>query len=162
MSADVIRKEILLRAPAARVWRALSDADEFGRWFGFRLDGQFRPGAKMTGSIVGTQVDEEVRKAQKQHEGKRVELLIDRMEPEKVFSFRWHPHAIDENKDYSAEPTTLVEFTMEQTHEGVKLTLTESGFEHIPLERRAQAFSSNDHGWSIMVPVFGKYIARES
>jgi uncharacterized protein YndB with AHSA1/START domain len=161
MSTDFIRKEILLKAPAARVWRALSDAGEFGRWFGFRLDGPFQPGAKMTGTIVGTEVDEEVRKAQKQYDGKKVELQIERMETEKVFSFRWHPNATDESKDYSNEPTTLVEFTMEPTPDGVKLTLTESGFEGIPLERRAQAFSSNDHGWSVMVPMIGKYIARE-
>jgi uncharacterized protein YndB with AHSA1/START domain len=162
MSTDVIRKEILLKAPAARVWRALSDAQEFGRWFGFRLDGQFQPGAKMTGVIVGTEVDDEVRKAQKQYEGKRVELQVERMEPEKVFSFRWHPNATDESKDYSAEPTTLVEFTMQQTPDGVNLTLTESGFETIPLERRAQAFSSNDHGWSVMVPIIGKYVAQQA
>ncbi len=161
MSSDVIRKEILLKAPAARVWHALSDAGEFGRWFGLRLDGVFQPGASITGIVVGTEVDDQVRQAQQQHEGMRVEFHIERMEPEKVFSFRWHPNAIDETKDYSAEPTTLVEFAMEQTPDGVRLTLTESGFEGIPLERRAQAFSSNDHGWSMMVPMIGKYLARK-
>lgn len=162
MSTDVIRKEILLHAPAQRVWRALSDSEEFGRWFGMRLDGPFRPGEKVTGAIAGTEVDETVRNMQKQHEGKRVEFTVERMEPEKLFSFRWHPHAVDENKDYSNEPTTLVEFTMEETPDGVKLTLTESGFDQIPLERRAEAFNANDHGWAIMVPILGKFLARES
>jgi uncharacterized protein YndB with AHSA1/START domain len=162
MDTDVIRKEILLRAPAKRVWRALSDSREFGTWFGLQVDGPFRPGATMTGKIVGTQVDAEVAKAQEQHKGMAFELRIEQMEPERVFSFRWHPHAVDPAVDYSAEPMTLVEFTMEEVTNGVKLTLTESGFDQIPLERRAAAFSGNDSGWTIVIQLIGKFLARES
>jgi uncharacterized protein YndB with AHSA1/START domain len=159
MNTDIIRKETLLRAAPERVWRALSDSGEFGRWFGIRFDAPFAPGATMSGAIIGTEVDAEVAKAQKQYEGKKFEITIERMEPERLFSFRWHPHAVDVDVDYSAEPTTLIEFRMEPAEGGVRLTITESGFDRIPLERRAKAFTANDGGWTIMAKVLGDYVA---
>jgi len=159
MNTDRIEKRILLHAPRARVWRALADSAEFGDWFGMKFDGQFAPGASLRGVVSGTTVNAEVCRAQKQHEGLPVEITIEQMEPERLFSFRWHPHAIERGVDYSAEPTTLVAFTLEETADGVLLTVVESGFDRIPLARRAQAFSANEGGWSIMVQVIGEYLA---
>ncbi len=158
MDTDRIEKKILLRAPRARVWRALSDSTEFGTWFGMKFEGPFAPGAAMTGVLVGTKVDAEVGKAQKAHEGLPFEIVIERMEPERLFSFRWHPFAIERDVDYSSEPTTLVEFVLEQVPEGIMLTVTESGFDRIPLARRAKAFEANEGGWSAMVKVLETYV----
>jgi len=154
MSTDRIEKKILLHAPLKRVWRALSDSTEFGNWFGMRFDGPFAPGATMRGTIVPTTVDAEVAQAQKKYEGTPFEITIDKMEPERLFSYRWHPGAVDPNIDYSVEPTTLVVFQLEEVPEGVMLTLTESGFDQIPLARRANAFKSNEGGWTMVVKMF--------
>src|SRR5882724_651481 len=110
MNTDRIEKKILLRAPLARVWRALADSKEFGTWFGVKFDGPFIPGARMQGVIVTTAVNADVAKQQKAHEGKAFEITIEQMEPERLFSFRWHPFAIEPDIDYSVEPTTLVVF----------------------------------------------------
>ena len=160
MSTDRIEKQILLRAPRQRVWRALADSTEFGRWFGMKFDGRFAPGASLRGVIAPTTVNAEVAKAQKQHEGLPFDITIEQMEPERIFSFRWHPFAIDRGVDYSAEPTTLVVFALEQVADGVLLTVTESGFDRIPLARRAKAFSANDGGWTVMVKVIEEYLAQ--
>ncbi len=159
MSTDRIEKKILLHAPRQRVWRALSDATEFGTWFGMKFDGPFVVGAKMRCSIAPTTVNAEVAKAQKPHEGIPFEITIEQIEPERVFSFRWHPHAIERGVDYSGEPTTLIVFALEEVADGVMLTVTESGFDQIPLARRAKAFTANDQGWSIMVDVLEEYLA---
>lgn len=159
---DRIEKNIVLRALRARVWRALSDSTEFGAWFGVRFDAPFVPGASLRGHIVGTTVNAEVAKAQKQNEGRIVEIDIEHIEPQRLFSFRWHPHAVDPAMNYSAEPTTLVTFTLEDHPEGILLTVVESGFDRIPLARRAQAFSANEGGWAIMVTVIGEYVGREA
>ncbi len=158
MSTGRIEKKILLRAPLQRVWRALSDSAEFGTWFGVRFDAPFKPGALMRGVLEGTKVDAEVRKLQETHKGKPFDITIEKMEPERLFSFRWHPHAVNPAIDYSAEPTTLVEFSLEELADGVLLTVTESGFDQIPLARRAEAFSANEGGWAIMVKVLGDYV----
>lgn len=155
---DRIEKKILLRAPRARVWRALADSTEFGTWFGMRFNGPFQPGAVMRGVIVPTTVDAEVAKGQKSHEGLPFEITIEQMEPERLFSFRWHPGAVDPAVDYSVEPTTLVVFSLEEAPGGILLTLTESGFDRIPLERRAKAFASNESGWTMMMTVIEKYV----
>jgi uncharacterized protein YndB with AHSA1/START domain len=159
MSTDRIEKKILLHAPRQRVWRALSDATEFGTWFGMKFDGPFVVGAKMRCSIAPTKVNAEVAKAQKPHQGIPFEITIEQIEPERVFSFRWHPHAIERGVDYSREPTTLIVFALEEVADGVMLTVTESGFDQIPLARRAKAFTANDQGWSIMVGVLEEYLA---
>lgn len=160
MSTDRIVKSILLRAPLKRIWSALSDATEFGTWFGMKFDSPFTPGARVRGTIVGTKVDAEVAKAQKEYEGIQFEITIDRMEPERLFSFRWHPSAVERGVDYSHEPTTLIVFTLEPVENGVMLTVTESGFDQIPLERRAKAFTANEQGWGMVVKLIEKYLAK--
>jgi len=117
--ADRIEKKILLRAPRARVWRALANAGEFGRWFGVKF-----------------------------------------MEPERLFAFRWHPFAVERDVDCSSEPTTLVVFSLEEVADGTLLTVTESGFDRIPLARRAQAFTANEQGWTMMVALIEKHLAH--
>jgi uncharacterized protein YndB with AHSA1/START domain len=160
MSTDRIEKKILLRAPRKRVWRALSDSTEFGSWFGMKFDGPFAPGAAMRGVIVPTTVDADVAKAQKEYEGRAFEITIEQMEPERLFSFRWHPFAVEPGVDYYVEPTTLVVFALEEVADGVMLTVSESGFDRIPLARRAKAFSANEGGWGMMVKVIEKYVVH--
>jgi uncharacterized protein YndB with AHSA1/START domain len=160
LSTDRIEKQLLLRAPLSRVWRALSDSKEFGAWFGVRFDGPFKPGAIMRGVVVPTTADPEVAKLQKPYEGKPFEITVEQIEPERLLSFRWHPFAIDPGVDYSGEPTTLIVFALEQVAGGVKLTVTESGYDQIPLARRAQAFTANEQGWSMQVKLIEKYLAQ--
>ena len=160
MNTDRIEKKILLRASRARVWRALTDSSEFATWFGMAFDGPFRPDAKMNGVIVGTRVNASVARLQKAHQGKRVEIVIEQMEPERLFSFRWHPYAVDPSVDYSAEPATLVAFALEEKPGGIELTVTESGFDRIPLARRAEAFKANEQGWDVMIRVFEEYLVQ--
>ena len=158
MNTDSIEKKTLLRAPRKRVWRALSDSTEFGTWFGVKFDGPFVPGACMRGVIVPTGVNAKVAKAQKEHAGLPFEISIEQMEPERLFSFRWHPFAIERGVDYSVEPTTLVVFALEEVANGVTLTVTESGFDRIPLVRRARAFTANEEGWSMCVKMIEEYL----
>jgi len=159
-STDRIEKQILLHAPLERVWRAISDSREFGSWFGMRLDGPFVTGARVAGAIAPTTVDPAVAAAQKPYEGTRLELMIERIEPMRIFSFRWHPGAVDPNLDYSREPTTLVVFELEERSDGTLLTITESGFDGIPLARRAAAFEGNEQGWEAQLVLIGKYLAQ--
>ena len=160
MNTDRIEKKVLLRAPRKRVWRALADAAEFGSWFGVKFAGPFEPGAKLRGLVVPTTVDAGVAKAQKEYEGTPFEITVDQMEPERLFSFRWHPFAIDPGVDYTAEPTTLVVFELEEVEGGIMLTVTESGFDQIPLARRAKAFTANEGGWSMQVKLIAQYVSR--
>jgi uncharacterized protein YndB with AHSA1/START domain len=157
---DRIEKRILLRAAPERVWRAISDADEFGSWFGVRFDGAFAPGARLTGRVVPTRVDAEVAKSQEPYAGKAFEIVVDRLEPMRLFSFRWHPFAVEPGVDYSKEPTTLVVFELEAAPGGTLLTITESGFDAIPLARRARAFGANEQGWQAQTRLIEKYLAR--
>jgi len=158
MDTDRIEKQILLNAPLKRVWRALSDSTEFGTWFGMKFESQFAPGAVMRGIIVPTTVDAEVAKGQKAYEGLAFDIVVEQMEPERLFSFRWHPGAVEPDVDYSVEPTTLVTFALEQKADGVMLTVTESGFDRISLERRVKAFAQNERGWSMVVTLIAKYL----
>jgi uncharacterized protein YndB with AHSA1/START domain len=158
MTTDSIRKQILLHAPMSRVWNAISDSAEFGSWFGVRFNEPFTPGAKITGYITPTTVDPEIAAMQKPHEGTPFEFRIEEMVPERLFSFRWHPYASEPGRDYSQEPTTLVTFALESAAEGVQLTLTETGFDQIPLERRAKAFAANDGGWTHQMNLIQKYL----
>jgi uncharacterized protein YndB with AHSA1/START domain len=159
MSTDCIQRKVLLRAPRKRVWRALSDSTEFGTWFGVKLDGPFTPGASMRGVIIPTKVNAEVASAQKPYEGLPFEIIVEKMEPERLLSFRWHPFAVEPGVDYSAEPTTLVVFALEEVPGGVMLTVTESGFDQIPLARRAKAFTANEQGWGMVVKLVEEYLA---
>lgn len=159
---DRIEKKIVLRAPRERVWHAISDAKQFGSWFGVELDGAFVSGLRLTGRIVPTTVDPEVAKLQEPHRGKAFQILVDRIEPMRLFSFRWHPAAVDPATDYSQEPMTLVTFELEEASGGTLLTITESGFDQIPLARRVRAFTSNDDGWTHQTKLLEKYLARSS
>jgi uncharacterized protein YndB with AHSA1/START domain len=160
MSTDRIEKTVLLRASPQRVWRALSDSAEFGAWFGITFAGQFAPGTTVHGKITGTKVDPEIAKQMETMVGLPVVLMIERMEPEKLFSFRWHPHALDPKVDYSQEPTTLVAFEIETAPGGTLLKVTESGFDQIPVHRRKTAFEANDGGWAVQMVLIGKHLDR--
>jgi uncharacterized protein YndB with AHSA1/START domain len=135
-STDRIEKKILLRAPRARVWRALTDAKEFGAWFRVNLEGRFAVGQQIRGKITYPG-----------YEHVTMEVTVERMEAEELFSYRWHPYAIDPKVDYSGEPTTLVEFRLEDAAEGTLLTVVESGFDRLPSGRRDEAFRMNSGGW---------------
>ena len=157
--SDRIEKHILLRAPRARVWRALTNHVEFGEWFGMRCDAPFTPGATVTGIIVPTAVDAAVARAQEPYRGMAFDLAVEQMEPERLFSFRWHPGPAERNADLSGEPTTLVTFVLEDAPDGVLLTVTETGFDRIPLGRRAAAFTANDEGWTMVMTLIEKHLA---
>ncbi len=159
-STDRIEKKILLRAPRHRVWTALTDSRQFGSWFGMRFDGPFEAGRTMRGTLTPTTVDPEIAALQKQHEGLVFDFQVDRIEPERLFSFRWHPHAVDRDADYSGEEPTLVEFTLAEAEGGILLTVTESGFDKIPVARRAKAFAANDGGWAKQMTMIEKYLAH--
>jgi uncharacterized protein YndB with AHSA1/START domain len=135
--SDRIEKAIVLRAPRARVWRALTNAGEFGAWFRVKLDGEFAVGNRLTGRITYPG-----------YEHLTFEMTVERMEAERVFAYRWHPYAVDPTVDYSTEPMTLVEFRLEEIPGGTRLTVVESGFDQIPAGRRAEAFRMNSDGWA--------------
>ena len=145
---DRIEKRLTLRTARSRVWRALCDSTEFGAWFGVQLTGPFHPGATVRGSVTHPG-----------YEHVTLELQVVAMEPERYFSYRWRPNAIDPHEDYSSEPTTLVEFTLEETADGTLLTLVESGFDGIPLRRRAEAFRGNDSGWTAQCKRIEQYVS---
>lgn len=139
-TTDRIEKEIVLQASPARVWRALTDPAEFGTWFGVRLEGAFVPGERVLGQITSPG-----------YEHIEFELLVERMEPEHVFAYRWHPYAVDPEVDYAAEPMTLVEFRLEAVGDATRLVVVESGFDQLPAARRAEAFRRNAGGWAQQV-----------
>src|SRR5262245_57922490 len=139
-STDRIEKTILLKAPKARVWRALANADEFGKWFRVALTSGFAVGRTVTGRVTYPGYE---------HLTFRVD--VERMETERCMAFRWHPAAIDPKTDYSKEPSTLVEFTLEEAAEGTRLKVVESGFDRLPPERRDEAFRMNSEGWGIQM-----------
>ena len=136
-NTNSIEKQILLRASRARVWRALTDAAEFGTWFGVKFEGSFEAGKSVRGRITRPGYEHIV-----------FEMLIERMDAQTLFAYRWHPYATEPGVDYSKEPATLVEFKLEEVEGGTMLTLVESGFDRVPLERRAEAFRMNDQGWT--------------
>lgn len=148
---DSIEKRILLKTPLERAWRAVSDSREFGEWFGVKFDGPFAAGAVMRGVITASNT---------KYDGLPFEITVEEIKPERLFSFRWHPYAVEPEVDYSAEPMTLVVFKLEEAAGGVLLTVTETGFDSIPLERRAKAFAANEGGWSAQVTRIGNYLAH--
>jgi uncharacterized protein YndB with AHSA1/START domain len=148
-STDRIEKQIILDASRSRVWRALTDVSQFNTWFGVSLAQPFEPGAEVSGKIDI-----------KGYDHVTMRIWIEAMDPERFFSFRWHPYAVEPGVDYSAEPTTLVSFRLEDASEGTKLTIIESGFDAIPESRRAKAFSMNDKGWTGQAENIRKFLAR--
>jgi uncharacterized protein YndB with AHSA1/START domain len=148
---DYIEKRIELKAAVSRVWRALTDYREFGEWFRVKLDGPFAPGKISRGQVTYPG-----------YEHLKWEAVVQKMEPEKLFSLAWHPYAIDPKKDYSKEPSTLVEFKLEKTTSGTLLILTESGFDKIPSDRRLEAFRMNDGGWTVQMKNIENHVTQTS
>jgi uncharacterized protein YndB with AHSA1/START domain len=148
-STDRIEKAVTLRAPRSRVWRAITDAEEFGAWFGVKLESTFAEGGTVRGRITHPG-----------YEHVTMEMLVDRIEPERYFSYRWHPYAIKPDVDYSREPTTLVEFTLDEANGQTMLTIVESGFDRIPLARRAEAFRMNEGGWTEQVKNIERHVSK--
>ena len=146
-STDRIEKEIVMKAPRARVWRALTDPAEFGKWFGAEMKDVFRPGARAQGRITHPGYDHLT-----------LDMTVERMEPERLFSWRWHPYAVDPKQDYSKEPMTLVECELTDADGGTRLKIVESGFDQVPLARRAEAFRMNSEGWAAQVQNIMKYV----
>jgi uncharacterized protein YndB with AHSA1/START domain len=146
-----IEKRIELKAPVSRVWRALTDHREFGEWFRVKLDGPFVVGQTSRGHITYPG-----------YEHLKWEVVVQKMEPERLFSFTWHPYAVDPKIDYSKETPTLVEFRLEKTESGTRLLLTESGFDKIPSDRRLEAFRRNDGGWTAQIKNIESYVAQKS
>ncbi|HKE19935.1 MAG TPA: SRPBCC family protein [Kofleriaceae bacterium] len=139
-STDRIEKQVELRAPRARVWRAIANAEEFGAWLRVELEGPFVEGSTTRGRVTYPG-----------HEHLAFEVRVERIEPEKYFAYRWHPAAIDPAVDYASEPTTLVEFFLEDAGGGTRLTIVESGFDALSPGRRHEAFRLNDAGWDEQV-----------
>jgi len=153
--SDRIEKRIELKVPVPRVWRALTDYREFGEWFRVKLEGPFVPGQMSRGRITHPG-----------YEHVKWEALIQKMEPERLFSFTWaHTKSLDKanySEDYSKEPTTLVEFRLEKTANGTLLTLTESGFDKFPADRRLEDFRRNDGGWAEQMKNIERYVTKSS
>ena len=148
-TTDRIEKRFEVRAPRSRVWRAVSSAKEFGTWFGVHIDDEFVAGARVRGRMT--------------YKGEQftLDFQIARVEPERYFSYRWHPYAIDKNVDYSSEPMTLVEFRLDEIDggKGTAVTIVESGFDKIPVARRAEALRMNDAGWTSQSKKLVAYVA---
>ncbi|HEX9202196.1 MAG TPA: SRPBCC family protein [Acidobacteriaceae bacterium] len=149
MAKDLIEKRIELRAPVARVWRALTDYREFGEWFRVKLEGPFVAGEVAKGNITWPGYEHLV-----------WEAVIEKIEPERLFSFTWHPYATDAKVDYSTETPTLVEFRLEAIEGGTLLMLTESGFDKVPANRREEAFLRNDGGWTQQMKNIETHVAQ--
>ncbi|MFT3839025.1 MAG: SRPBCC family protein [Myxococcaceae bacterium] len=168
MSTDKIEKQVTLKAPVSRVWKAISDAKEFGRWFGFTMEGAFEPGRRMKGTFDGKLDEAELIAYQKSIgvtpsklrplDKNETFCTIEKIEPERYFSFRWIPYAIDAECDPSKEATTLVEFRLEASAGGTRLTIVESGFDKVPAHRRERAFRMNDGGWADQADNLRKYV----
>ena len=158
--SDQIQKVTVLKASRERVWKAVSEAKQFGAWFGVEFDGEFKAGAHMTGKMRPTQADAEAAKRQEAYAGMKFEFWVDEIQPPSRITFRWHPFAIDPKRDYSHEPKTLIVFQLDEVDGGTKLTITESGFDQIPLERRAEAFKMNTGGWDAQAKLLEKYVTR--
>ncbi len=146
-----IRKQIEIAAPVERVWTALTDSRQFGEWFLTRMDGPFVAGQPVGGQITHPG-----------YEHLRMEIVVQAIEPETLFSFTWHPYATDPKVDYSQEESTLIEFRLQPVAGGTLLTVTESGFEKIPAARRAEAFLRNDNGWAQQMKNIQTYVIKTS
>jgi uncharacterized protein YndB with AHSA1/START domain len=148
-STDRIEKQVELRVPVARAWRAIGDSAEFGSWFGARFEDPFVRGARVKGRVT--------------HPGFEhltMELDVEELVPQRSLAFRWHPYAVDPKVDYSTEPTTRVEFRLEAAAFGTRVTIVESGFDQIPAARRAEAFRMNEGGWTQQVQNLAHHVER--
>jgi uncharacterized protein YndB with AHSA1/START domain len=167
-TSDRIEKKVTLRAPVSRVWRAIADAGEFGRWFGVTLAGDFAAGKTIAGTFAEGLDEALIVEHQKKlglapsrvrlPEKNAVFCTVERIEPERYFSFRWVPYGIDAEADPKNEPTTLVEFRLEEVAGGTLLTIVESGFDRVPAHRRERAFRMNEGGWGGQAEAIRKYV----
>jgi len=167
-SSDRIEKQVTIRAPLSRVWRAIASAQEFGRWFGVKLQGEFAAGRTVRGTFDEGLNEAAIAEYQKKlglppsrvrpPEKNAVFCTVERVEPERYFSFRWIPYGIDAEADPTNEPTTLVEFRLEEVADGTLLTVVESGFDRVPAHRRERAFRMNEGGWAAQTENIGKYV----
>jgi uncharacterized protein YndB with AHSA1/START domain len=148
MNTDHIEKSIEIKAPVSRVWRALTDHNEFGQWFGVKLEVPFIPGKTTRGLLTHPDFPH------------NIEMAVQKMEPETYFSLTWHPLALDPKVDYSKETPTLVEFRLEKVPAGTRLTVKESGFDKIPAERRATAQEMHDGGWAEQMTRISNYVTK--
>jgi uncharacterized protein YndB with AHSA1/START domain len=147
---DRIERQIVLKASRSRVWRAISTAEEFGSWFGVAFRNTvFAAGKHVQGNITYPG-----------YEHIRFDAWIERMEPERLMSWRWHPYAVDTSIDYSQEPRTLVVFELKEVPEGTLLTVVESGFDDVPPSRRQEAFRMNSGGWTEQMVNIEKHVAK--
>jgi uncharacterized protein YndB with AHSA1/START domain len=146
-----IEKRIELKAPVSRVWRALTDYREFGDWFRVKLERPFVAGQESRGNITYPGYEHVVWTA-----------VVQKMEPERLFSFTWHPYAVDPSVNYSKETPTLVEFRLEKAGSGTLLVLTESGFDNVPTERRSEAFRRNEGGWTEQMKNIEAHVTQAS
>jgi uncharacterized protein YndB with AHSA1/START domain len=151
MSDDSIEKQIELEAPVSRVWRALTDHREFGEWFRVKLDAPFVAGQVSRGHITHPG-----------YEHLPWEAVIQQIEPERLFSYTWHPYALDPAKDYSRESPTLVEFRLQPSAAGTLLVVRESGFDQVPNERREEAFRAHEGGWTEQMKNIAKHVADKT
>jgi uncharacterized protein YndB with AHSA1/START domain len=158
VNTDRIEKRVLLKAPRDRAWRAVSESDRFGTWFGVAFDGPFIEGKRLAGTIAPTRVDDDVATMQQPYAGTPFEWVVEKIEPMRRIAFRWHPFGVDKRIDYSDEPMTLIVFELHDAPEGVLLVVTESGFDHLPPERRAKAFAANEGGWTHQMTLIRKYV----
>jgi uncharacterized protein YndB with AHSA1/START domain len=147
-NTDRIEKKVILRAKPSRVFSALSDSSQFGTWFRAKLDGPFVQGKSVHGRVTYPGYEHLV-----------FEMAIARVEPDRYFAYRWHPYPNDPKMDYSKEPMTLVEFSLEEAKEGTLLTIVESGFDQLPVSRRDEAFRMNDGGWTGQIENITEYLA---
>jgi uncharacterized protein YndB with AHSA1/START domain len=149
-TTDRIERKILLKAPRARVWRAIADAGELGDWFGVNFEGKtFVAGMHIQGKITYPG-----------YEHLNMDVLIEQIVPERLLSWRWHPAAIDSKVDYSKEPTSLVVFELQEVEGGTMLTVVESGLDKIPMARRADVFRMNSSGWDQQMENIKKHVAK--
>ena len=151
LTTDRIEKKIQLPHPRSKVWRALTYSREFGKWFGAEFSEAFQAGARLRGRIT-----------HKGYEHMTMDVTIERMEPERLFAWRWHPGAAEPGEDFSNEPTTLVVFELQEVAGGTLLTVVETGFDQIPLARRARAFRDNEGGWASQMQAIADHLGRSS
>lgn len=148
-TSDRIERQVFLKAPRSRVWRALTDSSQFGEWFGIRADAPFTAGARVRAVVTHPQ-----------YKDLAFDMMIEEVVPEHLFSWRWHPNAIDGARDYSAEPTTLVAFRLEDAPGGTLVKVVESGFDAVPAERRLDAYRGNTQGWDHQMNAIKDYVSK--
>lgn len=149
-TSDSIEREVFLKAPRSKVWNALTDSQQFGKWFGVIIEQPFTPGARVTAKVTHPDYKDVL-----------FDMLIQDLVPERRFSWRWHPNAVDRTRDYSSEPMTLVVFSLEDAPGGTRLTVTESGFDGVPADRRLDAYRGNRQGWDYQMGAIETYVSAK-